>query len=283
MKKRLKDFAFSIKIPLQDLLTLTAELDLDSNKFYSQWDEPKKDEFGLPKITDGIVQTRPINAPSYRLKNVQSRILTNCFYKIGLPSYFFAGVKGKDAVKNARYHQGNKFFFLTDLKDFYPSINSRVVEKALRNKGFYPDVARIITRICTKDGSVPQGCPTSCFISALVVECLLSEMIVSYQRTGFKVSFYVDDLTISSTSDFKNETIRIIEQIRSSGLNINFDKTRYCTKNPIVTGVVVKNNGIAPPPHTFDRAADLNRSTESRKGHQHRINYIKKSAKEKLI
>jgi RNA-directed DNA polymerase len=283
MKKRLKDLAFSLNIPLVDLVTLTEELDNDSKKFYSQWDEPKTDEFGQPKLIDGILQTRPINAPSYKLKKTQSKILTHCFYKMGLPPYFFAGAKGKDAVKNARYHQGNKYFFLTDLKDFYPSISSTVVEKALRNKGFYPDVARLITRICTKDGAVPQGCPTSSFISALVVDFLLGDMIRSYQEAGFKVSFYVDDLTVSSVIDFKHETLNIIDEIRKSGLNVNFKKTRYCSKNPVVTGVVVKNNGIAPLPHTFERAKDINRSEESRKGHQHRINYIKKSAKEKFI
>lgn len=281
MRRRVKDLAFALKIPAKVLLEVAAELNTNEKEYYRNWDEPKTDEKGQPRIEDGVPLTRPINAPIYRLKKVQSRILRDVLYSLQLPDYFFGGIKNKDAVLNARYHQGNKYFFLTDLKDFYPSVSFRNVELALRKEGFYPDVARLITRLCTKEGAIPQGCPTSSFLASLVVFHSAGDLFQTYMDQGLKVSIYVDDITISSPIDFKNSVPKIIEDLRERGLKINFDKTYYRTKNPIVTGVCVKNNGISAMQHTYERSIDPNNKEASRNGHKQRIEYIKKVAKRK--
>lgn len=281
MKKRIKDLAYALKVKKEELLDISLNLDKNENVFYRSWDEPKTDEYGKPKYKDGILQTRPINAPTKHLKVLQSKILNRVLYSFKLPEYFFGGIKGKDAVLNARIHQGNKFFFQTDLKDFYPSIHHTRVEKSLRNIGFYPDVARIITRICTKEGAIPQGCPTSSYLAALVVYDCANDLFEKYISEKFKVTLYVDDLTISSPVDFKHKSVEILNELRARGLKINFDKTKYYSKNPIVTGVVVKNNGISAPEYSYSKLADMKLSENSRKGHLMRINYIKKIAKKK--
>lgn len=281
MKKRVKDLAYALKIDKGKLLTLSSSIDLDESKFYRNWNEPKTDEKGQPRFENGVPLTRPINAPINKLKYVQSQLLNNVLYKLNLPEYFFGGLKKKDAVLNARYHQGNKYFFLTDLKDFYPSVHFKSVESALRKEGFYPDVAKLITRICTKEGAIPQGCPTSSFLASLVVYHSCGDLFEKYKSEGLKVSVYVDDITISSPVDFKSQTSQILEELRNRGLKINFEKTHYCTFNPIVTGIQVKNNGISPLPHTFERSVDMTRSENSRNGHLQRIKYIKRIADKK--
>lgn len=279
MKTRIKDLSFRLRIRKKFLLKLVSALEENESDFYRNWNEPKTDEKGLPRIENGIALTRPINAPVNKLKFVQSQILNEVLYQIKLPDYFFGGLKKKDAVLNARYHQGNKYFFLTDLKDFYPSVHYTSVENALRKEGFYPDVAKILTRLCTKEGAIPQGCPTSSFLASLVVYHSCGDLFSKYQDGGLRVSIYVDDITISSPNDFKIDTPKILSNLRSRGLKINFEKTHYCTFNPKVTGVQVKNNGISPMPHTFERSVDLTRSEASRNGHFQRIKYIKKIAK----
>lgn len=281
MKTRIKDLAYILKVDKSYLIDLASDLDVEESKFYKNWDEPKTDEQGLPRFENGVALTRPINAPVTKLKSVQSQILNTVLYKLNLPDYFYGGLKKKDAVLNARHHQGNKFFFLTDLKDFYPSVHFKSVEKALRSQGFYPDVARILTRICTKEAAIPQGCPTSSFLAALVVFHSCGDLFTKYQLEGLKVSIYVDDITISSPVDFKERTPQIIQELRDRGLKINFSKTHYCTKNPKVTGIHIKNNGIAPLPHTFTHAVNPARSEASRKGHMERIKYVAKIAKTK--
>lgn len=183
----------------------------------------------------------------------------------------------QDAIKEIN------FFFLTDLKNFYPSVHFSSVEKALRKEGFYPDVARLITRICTKEGAIPQGCPTSSFLASLVVFHSCGNLFTKYRNEGLRVSIYVDDITISSPIDFKEKTSEILSELRNCGLKINFEKTHYCSKNPIVTGVQVKNNGISPLPHTFERSIDDSIKESSRKGHVERIKYVKRISKKKNI
>lgn len=279
MKKRIKDLSFALRLPLSLLNDLANQLDQDESVLYRNWDEPKTDEFNLPRFENGVALTRPINAPVAKLKLAQSRLLRNVLYKIPLPEYYYGGIKKKDAVLNSRYHQGNKFFFLTDLKNFYPSISSKNVEKALRAFGFYPEVARLITRLSTRGGCIPQGCPTSSFLASLVVENNCSDLFKAYQKDGLKVSIYVDDITISSPVDFKLRTNSIIRELRERGLKINFAKTHYCSFNPVVTGVVVKNNGICALPHNYDRAKDSKRKVSSREGYIQRIKYIEKISK----
>jgi len=279
MKKRVKDLAYALKINKEQLLELSNSLDLNEYQYYRNWNEPKTDSNGQPKFEDGIAITRPINAPVHKLKFVQSSILKTVLYTIKLPEYYFGGIKNKDAVLNARYHQGNKYFFLTDLKNFYPSVHYTRVEKALRKEGFYPDVAKLITRICTKEGAIPQGCPTSSFLASLVVHHSCNDLFKKYIDEGLKLSVYVDDITLSSPNNFKERTPNILKELRDRGLKINFGKTQYCSYNPIVTGVQVKNNGICPMPHTYEHSVNLEKSEASRQGHLQRIKYVKRIAK----
>ena len=104
-------------------------------------------------------------------------------------------------------------------------------------------------------------------------------MLEKYITERFKVTIYVDDLTISSQVDFKNRSVEILDELRKRDLKINFEKTRYYSKNPIVTGVVVKNNGIYAPESAYIKSNDLMLSENSRKGHLMRIGYINKIRK----
>ena len=281
MKSRIKDLAFTLKVPPNELKSLFDSIEEDDSRFYKQWNEVKKDKSGNPKIKDGVIQTRPINAPVEKLKHVQSKILQLLSTNFPLPDYFFGGVKGKDAVKNGRFHQGNKFFFQADFKGFYTSIHFSWVENALRKRGFYPDVARLIARICTTKGSIPQGCPTSSYLAAMVLEDRSSNIFQNYIGLGYKVTVYVDDITISSPVDFKDQTSKILEELREAGFQISFEKCSYKTKDPEVTGVVVKNNGICATNHSYLSSRDKTKSEASRSGHKNRIAYIKKVSKKK--
>ena len=283
MKKRVKDFAYALKVDKDSLLKIAYLINQNESRFYKTWNVPKTDSKGLPRVEKGIALVRELNVPIKKLKYIQSKILNNILYKINLPLYFFGGIKKKDAVLNARYHQGNKFFFLTDLKDFFPSINYSSVELALRKEGFYPDVARLITRLCTKGGAIPQGCPTSSFLSSLVLYHNCGDLFKKYISKGLTVSIYVDDITFSSPIDFKQYTEEILEEIRSRGLKINFDKTNYCTCNPVVTGIIVRNYGIYPMPHNFDYSIDMSRSEASRNGHALWIKYVERIRQDKNV
>ena len=66
---------------------------------------------GRPKRdANGVIQKREINSSKGDLKSPQTRIYKFLLSSIELPEFFFGGVKGKNNILNARYHQGINIF-----------------------------------------------------------------------------------------------------------------------------------------------------------------------------
>lgn len=79
------------------------------DEFYYSFEKVKMDKLhGRPKRdANGEVQKRQINSSKGDLKSIQTRIYKFLLTNIELPDFFFDGVKGKNNILNARYHQGN--------------------------------------------------------------------------------------------------------------------------------------------------------------------------------
>lgn len=220
------------------------------DEFYYSFDRYKINKLtGRPKRdANGNLKTRTINSSKGELKNIQSRIYQFLLSNVTLPDFFFGGVKGKNNILNARYHQGNKFIFTTDLKSFFPSISNKKVYETLVSIGFSPNIARIITKLITRNHQVPQGIPTSTLIANLVFMPVGLKISDLAQKHNIKFTIYVDDITLSSPTDFQYLLPQFLEIINSNGFRISHDKTFYKTRNPIVTGVVVHNNNLRRQP-----------------------------------
>lgn len=204
---------------------------------YNKRGELKYTKFGVPEV-------RMINPSIRTLKVVQKRICSLLYSKISSAPYAFGSTKGRSCVSNARFHQGNKYVFQTDLRGFFPSITSKAVYQMYVRHGFSPDVASILTRLTTYKGHIPQGAPSSSLVANLVF-AKTGEVIADYcKRHGLKFSTYVDDITISGPSDFQNLIPEILNIIRQDGYTISHHKTTYKTNHPEITGVKVGNNYI---------------------------------------
>lgn len=220
------------------------------DEFYYSFDKVKIDKLtGKPKLDgNGNIKKRTINSSKGDLKNIQSRIYKFLSSNISFPDFFFGGIKGKNNILNARFHQGNKYVFTTDLKSFFPSISHKRVYSTLITLNFTPDIARIITRLITRNGQVPQGIPTSTLIANLVFQPtgqIISDLAIKHK---IKFTIYVDDMTLSSSQDFKYLIPSFLKILMDNGFKISHDKTFYKTKNPVVTGVVVHNNKLRHQP-----------------------------------
>lgn len=220
------------------------------DEFYYSFDKTKFNKLtGKPKRDGaGKIKKRTINSSKGDLKSIQSRIYNFLLSNITLPKYFYGGVKGKNNILNARYHQGNKYIFTTDLKSFFPSISNKQVYTTLVNLDFSPNIARIITKLITRNGQVPQGIPTSTLIANLVFRPTGDLILEMASRHHIKFTIYVDDVTLSSAQDFKALVPEFLAILKKSGFRISHDKTFYKTKNPTVTGVVVHNNNLRRQP-----------------------------------
>lgn len=219
--------------------------------FYSEFLRYKTDKLGnkrrnKPKYSQfGEFWSRVINPPKDELKAIQKRINSYLVENIQMPSYAFGGIKRKDNIRNARFHKGQKFVFQTDLKDFFPYITHKMVYEMFVRVGFSHDVSSLLTKLTTYKGHLPQGAPTSTTIANLVFVPTGLEIQAIAEREGLRFTTFVDDVTMSSQSDFKHVVPEIIQTITSHGFKISHGKTTYKSGIAEVTGVKMLNNSMA--------------------------------------
>ena len=217
-------------------------------QFYSEFLRYKTDKLGnkrrnKPKYSQfGEFWSRTINPPKEELKEIQKRINSYLFENVQMPSYAFGGIKRKDNIRNARFHKGQKFVFQTDLKDFFPYITHKMVYEMFVRVGFSHDVSSLLTKLTTYKGHLPQGAPTSTTIANLVFVPTGLDIQAIAEREGLRFTTFVDDVTMSSQSDFKHVVPEIVQTITSHGFKISQGKTTYKSGITEVTGVKMLNN-----------------------------------------
>lgn len=276
MIKTGKHLAYELKVELSEIDHIIKNID----NFYYQKETIKKNDNGEPKIKKGIVQTRVLNPSIKRLKVIQKRLQKNILQKLTIPDYAFGAIKGKDNISNAKRHQGKKYIFTTDLTNFFPSVNHKQVFEMFISFDFSPSVARLLTKLTTYKGKLPQGAPTSPIVANLVFVKTGKRLKEIAIENNLTFTSFVDDLTFSSPTDFKDKIQVILDAIVADGFKISHKKTNYKTKLPTVTGVIVKNNSLDLPKEFKDKMNDESQSKERQTGlkryHDRVLNYGKK-------
>ena len=128
---------------------------------------------------------------------------------------------------------------------------------------------------------MPQGIPTSSYIANLIFETTGNKLNALAETKNMKFTTYIDDVVVSSKSDFKILIPDFLKIITDDGYIISHKKTNYKTKNPEVTGVVVKANNLALANKTKTKFRDETLSEASKKGQLLYIEKIKKINKQK--
>ena len=262
MIRTLKHLTYTLRTGLATINDILADID----SYYISWSKVKTDkDTGLPLTdADGNLRTRQLNSTKIELKRIQKRILALLISHVEIPPYAFGGVPKKNNIKNAKYHQGNKYIFTTDLRSFFPSISHSRVFEVYCDNGYSPTVARILTKLTTYKYQLPQGVPTSTLLALLAFKPTGDRLNEYAIQHNLKFSIFVDDITISSKEDFKHLVPEILNIISMSGYKISHNKTFYKTKNPIVTGVKCQNNRIKLPQSIYKRISRFNNLNDSR-------------------
>ena len=256
--KTVKHLAYILKLQAEELLQLSNSVD----NFYYTKNEPKLDKDNNPKFKNGVQLFRTLNPSIDKLKIVQSKIQKNIISKIELPDYAYGAVKGRDNVKNALRHRGKKYNFTTDLSNYFPTITNKQVYEMFTSNGFSPTVSRILTKLTTYNGKVPQGAPTSPTISNLVFVKTGIKLIYLAEQNNLTFTTFIDDLTFSSKKDFKELIPEILEIVIADDFIISHQKTFYKTYRPSVTGVIVTNNYLYLTEKFKNKLSNLEGKTE---------------------
>jgi len=243
--RSLEDLAQLLQIDGVDKkLLLALSLNGDRNG-YSTWHiaKKKKGEF------------RRISSPKPVLKSVQ-RELNKSLVQLHEPSPNSHGfLRGKSIVTNAQSHVGRRWVFNLDLEDFFPTIKAHRIQGMLNKPPYSLDknIAEIITRLCTHQGRLPAGAPTSPTISNMICRGLDRKLEQLARENNCSYTRYADDLTFSSSMLVFPAAIAVrdgvnwgvgptlLRTISRAGFKINESKVRMQEKatQQSVTGLVV--------------------------------------------
>lgn len=219
----------------------------------------------IPKKDGG---RRVIEAPSPLLKKIQRCILDGILYPIFHPSKGSMGfTPGRGILTNAQAHHcreraTKQVLLKMDLHNFFPSIRMESVMEAMVKEIWQSSTPRMLQRllpkeyarlgnsecsrrlnakeaagrlvlgicyICSLDERLPQGAPTSPFLSNLLMKKLDNTMAAIAQRIGInRYTRYADDMIVSADTVSQVAVAKgIIRKLVASvpGLQINEKKT----------------------------------------------------------
>ena len=203
--------------------------------------------FTIPKNNGKV---RKIAEPLPALKEVQHFILKNVLEKVPCSTYAKA-YRAKISLKsNAKFHRNQAVLVKMDLQDYFPNLHASRVYQLFHNEfGYSESVSMLLTGLCTLNEGLPQGAPTSPYLSNLLTVDL-DEAIANFCKDNGKLRYtrYADDISISGTMDPKRVICGVSRIISDYKLKVNKEKTVVVRQHDrqIVTGIVVNQKLQAP-------------------------------------
>jgi RNA-directed DNA polymerase len=184
---------------------------------------------------------RKISEPLPSLKEIQHWILKTILYKRPVSPFAKAYKPNVSLIENLKFHKNQPKVFTLDLENFFPSISVESVEKVFYSLGYTKAVSDLLSKLCTRDGALPQGAPTSPYLSNLIFED--ADLAISEYCVAQKIRYtrYADDLSFSGDFDEHELLDKVTEAVAKLNLKINTSKTKLMTANErqTVTGIVV--------------------------------------------
>lgn len=219
------------------------------------------------------------------LKEVHQRLKLNVFSGVDFPEYLQGSLKGRDYVTNASLHKGKQILICEDIKGFFPSVSAALVEDVWR--GFFrfsPDVAKLLTKLTTKDGYLPQGGITSSFLANLVMWRYEPSLHAKLAQKGITYSRYVDDMAMSSAThlDKKTQTwviAQVYGMLTQHGLRANRKKHEvFSASQPMIATKLTVNRKPSLSPKKRSQIRAQVRQLEIAADHGANTNDLRKLA-----
>lgn len=183
---------------------------------YRSSPESRYRQFTLPKRSGG---ERLICAPVDQIRYMQRLVGKIIDSAYDPPPAAEGFIKGRSICSNARRHVRARWVLNIDLADFFGAVNFGRVRGIFLAPPFEfcEKVATCLASLCTYQGVLPQGAPTSPRLANLVCRGLDREMRKLAFAHGCRYSRYADDITISTR---KQRFPRRLAARRSDGVTI---------------------------------------------------------------
>lgn len=211
------------------------------NKLYIISNNQEKN-YHIFKIKKRNGNTRTIYEPNPNLKIIQKNILHNILEDRYISKYAKAYKKGISLKDNASIHTNKPLILKLDIKDFFNNITFMQVYSSCFPENFFPKpIGTLLTNLCTYKDRLPQGAPTSSYISNIVMLDFDLSVGEYCQKNNIAYTRYCDDMTFSGNFN-KKEIIDLVKyELSKLGLSLNKEKITLITKKnrQVVTGIVV--------------------------------------------
>lgn len=172
------------------------------------------------------VKIREIDQPLDPLLEVQKRIYRVLLRDLNLPEHICGGVRGRSVLHNVAHHKNESTIVTLDIKSCFPSITAhhiyfvwRVVLKCSHK------VARLLTRLTTFNGHLPQGAPTSTTLANLVINSIDGPIRNAAAERGINYSSWIDDIPLSGP-DARDLIPLTVSTFRRGGFRVSRSKLK---------------------------------------------------------
>lgn len=257
-KKQEREFLLSLHL-------ISGENEKDIlNKIYTISNNVENN-YKIFKIKKRNGKTRTICEPNQNLKTIQKNILHNVLEQRYTSIYAKAYKKGISLRDNAISHINKDMILKLDIRDFFNSISYMKVYCTCFKEEYFPkSIGTLLTNLCTYEGYLPQGAPTSSYISNLIMLDFDIKIGKYCQENNISYTRYCDDMTFSGNFCKKNIINLVDKELKKLGLTLNKEKIKLITRKnrQVVTGIVV------------NKKAQVN--IEYRKSIRKELYYIKK-------
>jgi retron-type reverse transcriptase len=184
---------------------------------------------------------RTLSEPLPSLKEIQIWILDNILYYIPVSKFAKAYIPNRNIFDNAKYHRNKEKVLSLDIENFFTSIRRASIEKIFLKQGYSSNVSNLLSKLCCCDEVLPQGAPTSPYLSNIFLNEFDLVISVFCKEQNIRYTRYADDLTFSGDFDEKPLMKIVAEELKKIGLRLNSDKVKVMGRSDrqIVTGLVV--------------------------------------------
>lgn len=259
-KKRL---AHVLDADINDLLRLSA----DEGNF--ELFELKEEEC---EFTGAKRKARWVQNPIPDLKSILSRI-AKLLARVQSPDFCHGATPGRSYRSNAQAHVGAKSVATFDLKEFFPSTTSKQVFRFFREDlQCAPDVAGLLTDLCTYRRALPTGAPSSPILAYWANRGLFEALNRRGKSLALNMSVYVDDITMSGDLIPRSLHDQVEGIVTGHGHRLSGHKTRiFGPGQPKhVTGVVIAGGALRVPHARFRKARAIRAAFDVEKDDQRR-------------
>lgn len=204
--------------------------------------------YALPKRSGG---TRTITAPATGLKGLQRMLLERGFHALPLNDAATGFRPGRSIRDNAAAHVRQPVVVNIDIQSFFPSTGYDLILRACRSLAggrLSERALRLVADICSYQGALPTGAPTSPAIANIVLTRVDRALSTAAARRGIRYTRYADDLTFSGGG----HAIKLIpfagRLLKELGYELDAKKTNIYRRGrrQVVTGLVVNEKANLP-------------------------------------